>query len=51
MCENGSELPKKFGWVTLVIASVFDRPLSLAGLSCPVSGDRDVGHVRRVGRR
>src|SRR4051794_38901990 len=34
--ELGSEKPKKFGWVTLVMSSVFDTPLSLAGLSTPM---------------
>ena len=36
-CENGSLVPKKFGWATFVIASLLNLPLSLAGLSTPAS--------------
>ena len=35
--EKGSDVPLKFGCVTLVIASAFETPLSLAGLSAPVN--------------
>ena len=34
---NGSVVPKKFGWLTLVIPSLWNLPLSLAGLSWPVT--------------
>ena len=36
-CENGSQVPRKLGWATLVIPSLLNLPLSLAGLSWPAS--------------
>ena len=48
-CDNGSEVPKKSGCLTLVMSSVFETPLSLAGLSWPVRTIGPVGDGGGVG--